>query len=118
MGPVKTLLSAITNCCSQVFNDYNSYQTLTYYVPAPPSRSTSYREKKFDHFCQFFLNKGFKIISFTTTLHQSESQNGFWAIFVLQAMTKEARQLDIDAEAPVLTEELSLIHISEPTRPY
>jgi hypothetical protein len=70
-------------------------QSFTFYIPAPPQRNTSYREKQFDQtFCDF-INHGFKIISINTQGHVGGNHSGMWFICVVQALTEEADQLNL-----------------------
>jgi hypothetical protein len=105
----KILLSPLKKLIDQLYNSRPVYQTFTYYIPAPPPRKTSYREKKLDSYCYKFLNLGFEIVSVKTAPHQSPTQNGFWLIFVLRALTEEAKKLELNfGESENLAEETEL----------
>jgi hypothetical protein len=69
-------------------------QTFTYYIPAPPSRNTGYREKQFDKVFYQFINQGYEILSFNTQSHQATDQQGFWIIAVVRATNAKANELD------------------------
>ena len=96
MSLAKTIFTPLRNLINRINACFLPYRTFTYYVPAPPSRNTPYREKKFDQICFKVLSAGFEIVEFKTVAHQSESQNGFWAIFILSPISKEAQTMDLD----------------------
>lgn len=76
-------------------NDYK-IQSFTFYIPAPPHRSSGYREKQFDKIFYEFINKGFKIISLNTQSHTGQNQSGMWVVCVVQATNKKAEELNLD----------------------
>lgn len=72
-------------------------QSFTYYIPAPPPRSTGYREKQFDKIFYDFINKGYEIINFTTQMANSgENSSGMWVICLVRAISLEADSLNFD----------------------
>ena len=71
-------------------------QSFTFYVPAPPSRTTGYREKQFDKLFYEFINKGYKILDFKTTSISGEKQSGMWLVFIVRALNEKADSLNLD----------------------
>ena len=72
-------------------------QSFTFFVPSPPARSTGYREKQFDKLFYEFINRGYKIINFTTqSITTGEKHSGMWIICLVQATNDEAEKLNID----------------------
>ena len=71
------------------------YQTFTYYIPAPPSRHSSYREKAFDQLVLEIGKKGFTIEEIKTVSHQTQNYSGCW-IICLMASTDPLLQLDLN----------------------
>ncbi len=72
-------------------------QTFTYFIPSPPARSSGYREKQFDKLFYEFINRGYRILNFSTTaVSTGEKQSGMWVIFVVQATNAEAEKLSLD----------------------
>ncbi len=66
-------------------NKRSQFQTFTYFIPCPPARKTSYREKKFDRIMSQVLNRGYKIINFKTQHINREEMSGMWIVFVLKS---------------------------------
>lgn len=71
-------------------------QSFTFFVPSPPPRSTGYREKQFDKLFYEFINRGYRILNFTTQTSTGEKQSGMWLIFILQAQNAQAEALSLD----------------------
>jgi hypothetical protein len=72
-------------------------QSFTFFIPAPPPRSTGYREKHFDKLFFEFINRGYKIINFTTqAVTTGEKHSGMWIICIVQAQNAEAENLKLD----------------------
>ncbi len=72
-------------------------QSFTFYIPAPPGRLSGYREKNFDKLFYEFINRGYKIINFTTQACSSgEKQSGMWVICIVQATNEEAEKLNLE----------------------
>lgn len=72
-------------------------QSFTFFIPAPPPRSTGYREKHFDKLFFEFINRGYKIINFTTqSVVTGEKHSGMWIICIVQAQNAEAEDLKLD----------------------
>lgn len=76
-------------------NDYKM-QSFTYFIPSPPSRASGYREKQFDKLFYEFINRGYKIINFTTQASSGEKHSGMWIICLLQATNAEAEKLNLE----------------------
>ncbi len=72
-------------------------QSFTYYVPSPPERSTGYREKQFDKVFASFINKGFRIQSFKMIPNPHPNHSGFWVLFILECLSKEAENLNLNS---------------------
>lgn len=73
-------------------------QSFTFFIPAPPSRSTGYREKQFDKLFYEFINRGYKILKFTTQSCSGENHSGMWLVFIVQALNAEAEKLNLHDE--------------------
>lgn len=72
-------------------------QTFTYFIPSPPARSTGYREKHFDKLFYEFINRGYKIINFTTQSSTTgDKHSGMWILCLVQATNAEAEKLNLD----------------------
>ena len=72
-------------------------QSFTFFIPSPPARSTGYREKQFDKLFYEFINRGYKILNFTTQASSSGgNHSGMWIICVVQATNAEADKLILD----------------------
>ena len=81
----------------------NNYkiQTFTYYIPAPPSRDSGYREKQFDKVFYEFINKGFDIIDIKTQSHSSQNAQGMWVLVTVRATNKESSKLDLEFDREI-----------------
>lgn len=55
-------------------------RTFTYYIPAPPTRRSGYREKEFDKLMADIVDLGFSIKSLATQSHTGENSSGMWVI--------------------------------------
>lgn len=85
---LKTLLKAE--------KDYKM-QSFTFFIPSPPARSTGYREKHFDKLFYEFINRGYKIVNFTTQASSTgEKHSGMWVLCLVQATNAEAEKLNLD----------------------
>lgn len=72
-------------------------QTFTFFIPSPPARSSGYREKQFDKLFYEFINRGYKIINFTTQASSAgEKHSGMWIICLVQATNAEAEKLNLE----------------------
>lgn len=72
-------------------------QTFTFFIPSPPARSTGYREKHFDKLFYEFINRGYKVINFTTQASSAgEKHSGMWVLCLVQATNAEAEKLNLD----------------------
>lgn len=92
----KRLLSGIT---SRFIAQKNyKIQSFTFFIPAPPSRSTGYREKQFDKLFYEFINRGYKIIHFSSQACSGENHSGMWLVFIVQALNAEAEKLNLHEE--------------------
>ena len=78
-------------------NDFK-IQSFTFFIPAPPARSSGYREKQFDKLFYEFINRGYKILNFTTHSISGENNSGMWMIFIVQATNAEAEKLNLNDE--------------------
>ena len=77
-------------------------QTFTYYIPAPPARTTGYREKQFDKVFYQFINQGFEIISMRTQGNTSPTHSGMWVIFAVRALNEKADKLHLEEDLGLL----------------
>ncbi len=62
-------------------------QTFTYFIPAPPFRTTGYQEKELDKVLFELCEKGYQIVDIKTqSISPSDNQNcsGMWVICLLQ----------------------------------
>lgn len=71
-------------------------QSFTFFIPAPPNRSTGYREKQFDKVFFDFINKGYEILSFNTQAYSSPNQSGMWIVCVVRALNEQAEPLSLN----------------------
>lgn len=71
-------------------------QSFTYFIPSPPARSSGYREKQFDTLFYDFINKGFRILHFTTQASSGEKHSGMWVLVVVEATNKKAQELNLE----------------------
>lgn len=71
-------------------------QTFTYFIPAPPARTSGYREKQFDKIFYEFINQGFEIIDFKTSTISGQNSSGMWIIFLVRPTTETANVLNLD----------------------
>jgi hypothetical protein len=76
-------------------NDYKM-QSFTFFIPSPPGRASGYREKQFDKLFYEFINRGYKIINFTTQASSGEKHSGMWIICLVQATNAEAEKLNLE----------------------
>jgi hypothetical protein len=51
---------------------YYDIKTFSYFIPAPPDRTSSYREREFDKTLYALLEVGHEIINFYSTTHGSQ----------------------------------------------
>jgi hypothetical protein len=92
---INRLLSIFTSAISSQ-KDYKM-QSFTFFIPAPPPRSTGYREKQFDKLFYEFINRGYKIINFTTqSATTGEKHSGMWIICLVQATNAAAEKLNLE----------------------
>ncbi|MBC7714976.1 MAG: hypothetical protein H7177_16640 [Rhizobacter sp.] len=72
-------------------------QSFTFFIPSPPSRATGYREKQFDKLFYEFINRGYKILNFTTQASSSGgNHSGMWILCLVQATNAEAEKLNLE----------------------
>lgn len=81
-------MSGILRNIFKAFKPNKYYQTFTYYIPAPPSRHSSYREKEFDQLVLEINRRGFEIEQIKTVSHQTSNQSGCWIICLLSSNDK------------------------------
>jgi hypothetical protein len=92
---------------------YHSLQTFTYYVTAPPTRSTGYREKEFDSLFYQFINQGYDIIEIKTIPHAGQKQEGFWIVCLVGALNENSAHLNLEEFEIPQTEELYDLHVDQ-----
>ena len=97
----------------QIFRKKNNpdllVQLFTYYIPGPPTRNTSYREREFDRIMKQISSIGFQIKSIQTQAHSSAEQSGMWIICQLIPLTTEAINFDLNSiETLSESQEISL----------
>ena len=72
-------------------------QSFTFFIPAPPGRMSGYREKNFDKLFYEFINRGYKVINFSTqACLTGDKQSGMWIVCLVQATNEEAEKLNLD----------------------
>lgn len=72
-------------------------QSFTFFLPSPPARATGYREKQFDKLFYEFINRGYRVLNFTTQASSSGgNHSGMWIICLVQATNDEAENLNLD----------------------
>lgn len=59
---------------------FEKNRIFTYYIPAPPTRRSGYREKEFDMLMAEIIDMGLNIKSLTTQSHTGENSSGMWVI--------------------------------------
>lgn len=69
-------------------------QTFTYFIPAPPSRKSGYREKNFDSIVKQLTEIGFKLLDIKTQSIGTEENKGMWVVLTIQPYTKEAFSME------------------------
>ena len=86
------------NLIASHFGFRNNYkiQSFTFFIPSPPARASGYREKQFDKIFYDFINKGYRILNFSTQASTGDKQSGMWMVFIVQALNKEAEKLNLD----------------------
>ncbi|HXH75185.1 MAG TPA: hypothetical protein VNJ08_09490 [Bacteriovoracaceae bacterium] len=85
----------------------NSMSSFTYYIPAPPSRKSGYREREFDKILTGILQSGFIIESLQTQSVGNEDGAGLFVIAVLRAPTSAIAKLDFGQD---IQEKFKLAH--------
>ncbi len=63
----------------------HQFQMFTYFLPCPPVRKSSYREKQFDRVINQILKNGYEIVRFKTQHITREEMSGMWVLFVLKS---------------------------------
>ncbi len=71
-------------------------QSFTFFIPSPPHRSSGYREKQFDKLFYEFINRGYKILHFSTQACSGENHSGMWVVFVVKALNEKAEELNLN----------------------
>ena len=87
------------------FKPKKYYQTFTYYIPAPPSRHSSYREKEFDQLVLEIGNQGFTIEDIKTASHQTHNHSGCWVICLVSSLEQSQKLALNFADKAALTEQ-------------
>ena len=70
--------------------------SFTYYIPAPPPRTSGYREREFDRLIYSLQERGCEIISIQTSPNTSTTQTGMWIIAVLKLPKEFSRTTFLD----------------------
>ena len=63
----------------------HQFQMFTYFLPCPPVRKSSYREKQFDRVINQILKSGYEIVRFKTQHITREEMSGMWVLFLLKS---------------------------------
>jgi len=74
------------------------FSSFTYFIPAPPSRKTGYREKEFDKILSGILQSGFEIIQIQTQTLNTETSSGLFVIILLKTTKTNFNKLDANQE--------------------
>ncbi len=82
------------------------YKTFTYYLPAPPSRKSGYRERELDKILQGFMDSGFTLESLHTQAISHE-HGGMYVLAVFKTTSKKVSDLDLNQD---LQERFKLSH--------
>lgn len=61
------------------------YVTFSYYIPAPPKRTSGYREKEFDRQLFSYIQAGHRLVSLQCQSHNTEVASGVWMVATLQS---------------------------------
>lgn len=83
-------------------------QTFTYFIPAPPHRTSGYREKQFDKFFYEFINQGYEIIDFKTSTISGQNSSGMWLIFIVRPTNESTNELNLDFDLKTPAQENSV----------
>ena len=91
----------ISKIKKMVFPKRYKIQTFTYYIPAPSSRESGYREKQFDKAFYSFINQGFEILSINTTSNTGPNGSGMWFVATVRgevplALDDKIRNISVD----------------------
>jgi len=70
-------------------------KSFTYYIPAPPKRTTGYQEKELDKILTTLFSYGFKLLELKTEGHKESEKSGLWVIAILEPLNEKAHSLDI-----------------------
>lgn len=81
---------------SNPFKRKRAVKTFTYYIPAPPPRTTGYREKAIDKLTYELIKHGHEILDFKTQQMSGNNSTGILVIFLLAANSDKAAQLNLD----------------------
>jgi hypothetical protein len=82
----------MNNKSTKLSSSKGATTTFTYFIPAPPSRKTGYREREFDKIMAGILESGFELLSLQT---QSVGNTGLFIIAVLKSNSKKTSSLDV-----------------------
>lgn len=75
---------------------FHHTRLFTYFIPAPPSRKTGYRERQFDSIINKILENGFEITEIRTEVLSNASTSGMWVLCKLRPLNSFAQQLSFD----------------------
>ena len=81
--------------------------TFTYYIPAPPSRKTGYREREFDKIMRGILSSGYDIEELHTHSVGGSDNAGLYIVALLKASSSKVAKLD---ESQDIQENFKLSH--------
>lgn len=80
----------------RLFRSKKPVKTFTYYIPAPPQRTTGYREKAFDKITYELIKQGHEIIDFKLQQMSGNNSTGVLVIFLLAANSEKSAQLNLN----------------------
>lgn len=83
-------------------------QSFTYYIPAPPHRSTGYREKEFDRIMNNLFKEGHKLISIKTATHNGPDHAGMWVICLVKPSRANSKVLNLNFDEKNSKQEIKL----------
>ena len=68
-----------------IFQKKTQYQSFSYFIPTPPTRTTGYREKQFDFIVEKILNGGYQMTHFKTESIDRSEMSGMWVVLILKS---------------------------------
>ena len=111
------MMKRLTDSIKLLFLNLFSFEkkTFTFYIPAPPERSTGYREREFDQILHNYLNKGHRLLDIKCQPH---GEAGIWVICTVQPTKTETRKFlsdfscsDLESDKTIeLDKDFTVVH--------